>query len=290
MDPLTLALATFGVQKLRGKSTGRSFRDAFLVGSAGQLAGMAGMGPFTSYGGAQGVAPFSGIKSFWGQSAVAPKQIPGTPHMTMGKKATGLQGFMKNKAMPWWDKQSTAAKLGYGTAAAVGLGEVFKGDDPKPPFTEEDYKKAYEKQSQAHKGIGDYASNWSAIPSLYSNQDVYKYNTGGLASVRKFNQGGVNYLPSKSTHDEKDTQNYIRAGGYLEDPQGDKDEDTILAQLADGEFVSRADAILGAGILEGASIADRKEMRKKGAAFFYDQQKKFKRIFDLLDASKKTKH
>ena len=32
MDPLTLALATFGVQKLRGKSTGRSFRDAFLVG------------------------------------------------------------------------------------------------------------------------------------------------------------------------------------------------------------------------------------------------------------------
>ena len=76
----------------------------------------------------------------------------------------------------------------------------------------------------------------------------------------------------------------------IRDSQGDKDEDTILAQLADGEFVSRADAILGAGILEGASIADRKEMRKKGAAFFYDQQKKFKRIFDLLDASKKTKH
>jgi hypothetical protein len=194
------------------------------------------------------------------------------------------------KAGPWWQKQSTAAKLGYGTAAAVGLGEVFKGDDPKPPFTEEDYKKAYEKQSQAHKGIGDYASNWSAVPSLYSNQNVYSYNTGGLASVQKFNQGGVSYLPSKTTHDEKDTHNYIRAGGYLEDPQGDKDEDTILAQLADGEFVSRADAILGAGILEGASISDRKEMRKKGATFFYDQQKKFKRIFDLLHASKKTEH
>ena len=119
---------------------------------------------------------------------------------------------------------------------------------------------------------------------------MYSYNTGGLASVQKFNQGGVSYLPSKTTHDEKDTQNYIRAGGYLEDPQGDKDEDTILAQLADGEFVSRADAILGASILEGASISDRKEMRKKGATFFYDQQKKFKRIFDLLHASKKTEH
>ena len=284
MDPLTLALATFGVQKLRGKSTGRSFRDAFLVGGgSAALGAMGGAGVGIGQG-----APFSGIKSFWGTPGVntATMQVKGATPV----KATGLQGFMKNKAMPWWDKQKPGAKLGYGAAAAVGLGEMFKGDDPKPPFTEEDYKKAYEKQSQAHKGIGDYASNWSAVPSLYSNQDVYKYNTGGLASVRKFNQGGVNYLPSKTTHDEKDTQNYIRAGGYLEDPQGDKDEDTILAQLADGEFVSRADAILGAGILEGASIADRKEMRKKGAAFFYDQQKKFKRIFDLLDASKKTKH
>ena len=285
MDPLTLALATFGVQKLRGKSTGRSFRDAFLVGGGaygiGQLGG-AGMGI------GQG-APFSGAKAFWGSPSTAGVTHGHAPLNVAAKKGTGVRGLME-KVGPWWNKQGTAAKLGYGTAAAVGLGEVFKGDDPKPPFTEEDYKKAYEKQSQAHKGIGDYASNWSAVPSLYSNQNVYSYNTGGLASVQKFNQGGVSYLPSKTTHDEKDTHNYIRAGGYLEDPQGDKDEDTILAQLADGEFVSRADAILGAGILEGASISDRKEMRKKGAAFFYDQQKKFKRIFDLLHASKKTEH
>ena len=32
---------------------------------------------------------------------------------------------------------------------------------------------------------------------------------------------------------------------------------------------------------------DEKDMRKKGADFFYKQQAKFKRIFDLLDASKK---
>ena len=31
-------------------------------------------------------------------------------------------------------------------------------------------------------------------------------------------------------------------------------------------------------------------MRKKGAAFFYSQQAKFKRVFDLLNASKKTTH
>ena len=285
MDPLTLALATFGVQKLRGKSTGRSFRDAFLVGGGSAAIGaMGGAGMGIGQG-----APFSGAKAMWGAPGTAGVTHGHSPLNVAATKGTGIRGIMQ-KAGPWWQKQSTAAKLGYGTAAAVGLGEVFKGDDPKPPFTEEDYKKAYEKQSQAHKGIGDYASNWSAVPSLYSNQNVYSYNTGGLASVQKFNQGGVSYLPSKTTHDEKDTHNYIRAGGYLEDPQGDKDEDTILAQLADGEFVSRADAILGAGILEGASISDRKEMRKKGATFFYDQQKKFKRIFDLLHASKKTEH
>jgi hypothetical protein len=68
--------------------------------------------------------------------------------------------------------------------------------------------------------------------------------------------------------------NYVRAMGYVEDGSGngDKDEDTMLAQLADGEFVSRADAILGAGIMEGADPKSFKDMRKKGAAFFYGQQ------------------
>jgi hypothetical protein len=31
MDPFTIALATFGVQKLRGKSTSRALRDAALL-------------------------------------------------------------------------------------------------------------------------------------------------------------------------------------------------------------------------------------------------------------------
>jgi len=50
MDPITLALATFGVQKLRGKSTKRSFRDALIVGGIGQLGGMAGMPGMSAYG------------------------------------------------------------------------------------------------------------------------------------------------------------------------------------------------------------------------------------------------
>src|SRR5210317_1324208 len=50
MDPFTLALATFGVQKLRGKSTNRSLRDALFAGGLGQLGGMAGLGGLQAFG------------------------------------------------------------------------------------------------------------------------------------------------------------------------------------------------------------------------------------------------
>ena len=61
----------------------------------------------------------------------------------------------------------------------------------------------------------------------------------------------------------------------------------MLAQLADGEFVSRADAVLGAGIMSGASPKDFAGMRKMGAKFFYDQQKNLKRVYDITDGSNK---
>jgi hypothetical protein len=113
---------------------------------------------------------------------------------------------------------------------------------------------------------------------------------GGLAALNHFKDGGVNYLPSKTIHDEDDEDNYMRTNGYVEDGagNGDKEEDTMLAQLADGEFVTRTDGVLGAGILAGANPKNAKEMRKLGAEFFYEQQKRFKRIYDLLDASRKA--
>jgi hypothetical protein len=112
-----------------------------------------------------------------------------------------------------------------------------------------------------------------------------RLRTGGLAEVKKFNEGGINYLPSKVSHDENDSNNYVRAQGYVEDGSGngDKDEDTMLAQLADGEFVTRADGVLGAGIIAGANPNSMKDMREKGAKYFYEQQKRFKRIFDLIE-------
>ena len=145
----------------------------------------------------------------------------------------------------------------------------------------------------------DYIPEESAAASVTKPGDrfgPYKRETitlqqGGLASLSHFKDGGVNYLPSKTVHDEDDENNYMRTNGYVEDGagNGDKEEDTMLAQLADGEFVTRTDGVLGAGILAGASPKDPKEMRKLGAEFFYEQQKRFKRIYDLLDASRKAR-
>jgi len=122
-----------------------------------------------------------------------------------------------------------------------------------------------------------------------------RLKTGGLAEIKKFNEGGINYLPSKVSHDENDANNYVRASGYVEDGSGngDKDEDTMLAQLADGEFVTRADGVLGAGIIAGANPNSMKDMREKGAKYFYEQQARYKRVFDLLkekngDSKQKT--
>ena len=144
----------------------------------------------------------------------------------------------------------------------------------------------------------DYIPEESAAASVTKEGDrfgPYKRETirlqqGGLASLAHFRDGGINYLPSKTVHDEDDEDNYMRVNGYVEDGagNGDKEEDTMLAQLADGEFVTRTDGVLGAGILAGASPKDPKDMRKKGAEFFYEQQKRFKRIYDLLDASRKA--
>ena len=352
MDPFTIALATFGVQKLRGKSTGRSLRDAAMAAGIGygigQFAGGAGLGI------GQG-SPFSTL-GFGATTAMAPElAAPQAAQGGIGGLSAGTGGqfaeasllepvsvanpgsFLTNySAMPtaaepnWFMKNivgksgvpeqtvlkdssnkvlreaavaqpgsgflglGTGAKLGIGVGALSALPLLMPEEEEKPlPGTTPEERAAA--QAQATAQLDNFTSKRGAMPTYsgspydYSS-NYYRFNQGGIVdALPKFNMGGVNYMPSKQTHDENDVHNYIRAEGYVEDGSGngDKDEDTILAQLADGEFVSRADAILGAGIMEGASPSSMKDMRKKGAAFFYDQQSKFKRVYDLLNASRK---
>jgi hypothetical protein len=308
MDPFTIALATFGIQKLRGKSTNRALRDAALAGGIGQVAGMAGLGQGTmgrfapqAFGSIGNTVGTTGM-TIGQQMAATPvggglERLIGKPGMTADQvKAAGLEGEAAKKAMEGYGFRSFSpgAQLGFGLGATTLLAGEEEPTQMPEGTKPEDYAAAKEKADKQIENIlssYDYEGEAAGV-SPYSYQQgnsLFTFNKGGIAEVRKFNSGGINYLPSKTDHDEKDVNNYVRAMGYVEDGSGngDKDEDTMLAQLADGEFVSRADAILGAGIMEGADPKSFKDMRKKGAAFFYGQQAKFKRIFDLLDEARK---
>ena len=305
MDPFTLALATFGVQKLRGKSTRTALQSAALVGGAsygiGALGAAGKLGSFS-----QGATSMFSKPAFssLGFGATEAAATPTPEKQNLFQRLIGKKGLTAEQAkVAGLTGQEAAAAMKGSGFMGLGGGEklllattalpiaesLFGGEEeaPKPTFTEEDYKKAYAEQSAKLEGAFE-PVNYSGGITAYAPQSIYTYNQGGLAEIKRFNEGGINYLPSKMTHNEHDYNNYRRASGYVEDGSGngDKDEDTMLAQLADGEFVSRADAVLGAGILSGASPRDMKDMRSKGANFFYDQQKKFKRIFDLVNASK----
>ena len=208
-------------------------------------------------------------------------------------KAAGLEGEAAKTAAK--GSGILGADTGTKLIAASTIAPFLMGDEEpvKPMFTEEDYKQAYKEQSAKLKGAFTPVDMSAAMPTRaeVTGANMFYANQGGLATMLpKYNQGGVNYLPSKVDHDENDVNNYVRASGYVEDGAGvgNKDEDTMLAQLADGEFVSRADAVLGAGILSGADPKNFKGMRKAGADFFYNQQKQLKRIYDITNGSKKT--
>ena len=305
MDPFTLALATFGVQKLRGKSTKRALRDAAIFAGGTQLAGMAGVGSNMGAFAPQAFGPVGANTVAFGDTMIG-KGITGA----LGKSnLTQDQAIDVLKEKGFETKDITAQMI---KDTRAGSGEGFRGmgtfgklatagsllplligeDEPdKPLFTEEDYKKAYEEQSAKLEGAFVPATNTRPTMDETIRSDMFYANQGGLATaIPKFNKGGVNYLPSKTDHDENDYSNYVRAEGYVEDGagNGDKDEDTMLAQLADGEFVSRADAVLGAGILSGGDPKSYKSMRKAGAGYFYDQQKKLKRIYDLVNENKSS--
>jgi hypothetical protein len=328
MDPFTIALAVFGVQKLRGQSTGKSFRDALLAATGAQALSATNVGAsmgiegFSALGAKEGAtlagntfleqlgntAAGSGIKALYGTAGTP--AVEGTAEQTYRAAITdpntgvilqperAYQAAVKGtpaQAATGFQSLSPTEKFITGSVVVPTVAAAFQEtpEAEKAGYTDEEYKKAYGEQSENLQNLRDTARpTYTAMsPYNYNQGSMYTFNKGGIVNaLPKFSVGGINYMPSKITHDENDVYNYTRASGYVEDGSGtgEKDTDTILAQLADGEFVSRTDAVLGAGIMAGASPSNMKEMRKLGASYFYDQQAKFKRIFDLLDASRKT--
>ncbi len=305
---LPYALAAYGgYQGYRGaKDSGASGIGRLLGGATGALAGY-------NLGQVGGFAADAGFKPV---SSLFAKAKPTAMYPMMGADPGTLQGIVGNETQAKtggsladillrrqgekgmeYDPLKIAALAG-GVPFALGAFDQKPTDIYQPTYNlayadfaeqrpgysyidpQTGQEKAYEKvyipeadpKNQGSMRIGPYAMERTRL------------RTGGLAEIKKFNEGGINYLPSKVSHDEDDATNYVRAHGYVEDGAGvgDKDEDTMLAQLADGEFVTRADGVLGAGIIAGGNPNSMKDMREKGAKYFYEQQARYKRVFDLL--------
>jgi hypothetical protein len=304
------ALTGFALSKLTGQSTKSSLRNALLGGLAGGI---------TSGFGADKAA--AGVRQM-GDASVAEAVANAGRNQSSGIMDTIKSGFGE-KAFSLGDKD-----FSYGDVAKVGIpaAALYKSfsDAAKAPKAVPFYganvnyadPRIYSQVGPQKFKVGQYddAGNMTvadmpgadtyvppeavyasgAVPAMpYAmGKQMITASQGGLATlkgIKKYNMGGQ-VLPSKMTHDEDDVNNYVRSNGHVVDisPMANKDEDTVLAQLADGEFVTRADGVLGAGILAGASPSNMKDMRKKGAKYFYDQQAKFKRIFDLLQKDKRV--
>ena len=270
-----------------------------------QYFGSRGGGNPLAYAAGQGIGGYLGQGNVLGQDpSVTPgdiysptaNDIAGTTTAGTKTAGSGITDWMgKNKGM-------TAALA---SAALPFAMDMFGGDEAQKRYLPTP-NTGYPKLTKAGfagtpTGFQDYSGkpledkdSYRTVEEILGNEPTQGYkavtlNQGGIVNIAKFNEGGLGQiLPSKFTHDENDANNYQRANGFVMDGTGKgKDhEDTMLAHLADGEFVSRSHAVLGAGILAGANPSDKKEQRKLGSTYFYEQQKRFKRIFDLINGSK----
>jgi len=303
-------LAAYGGYKgyKNAKNSGASGLGRLFGAAAGAYGGYTlGAGGMKAMGMQNSYTPF--LQTGVGQSfsGMLPASMGGTvPSPQIIDRTNQSQGGSILDILKRQKEGAAAGTLEYSpgkVSAAIGAGTFLSGafnQDPVDMYTP-GYNMGYldmKEQRPGYSYIDPETGQERAYEKIYSPEEagrgdprvgpysysVQKFNTGGITSIKKFNEGGVNYLPSKISHDENDSNNYVRASGYVEDGEGvgDKDEDTMLAQLADGEFVTRADGVLGAGIIAGGNPNSMKDMREKGAQYFYEQQKRYKRVFDLL--------
>tara|TARA_R100000426_G_scaffold2865_1_gene4874 strand:+ start:41 stop:868 length:828 start_codon:yes stop_codon:yes gene_type:complete len=85
-------------------------------------------------------------------------------------------------------------------------------------------------------------------------------------------EGGIMSLDKGGTVDDYGgIEAFKRKNGEIAGP-GTMTSDDIPAMLSDGEFVTKAISVLGAGVKHGGAKT-KDEARKKGAEFFYNQQR-----------------
>ena len=108
-------------------------------------------------------------------------------------------------------------------------------------------------------------ANVPAFPSGYAGYEGYA--KGGIVALAK---GGT---PPKNVDD------FPRKNGNIAGP-GTMTSDDIPAMLSDGEFVTKAVSVIGAGVREGADTIE--EAREMGSDFFYQQQNELAELGERL--------
>ena len=270
-----------------------------MLAYSGASALQGGLGAFdpsqTGFAGAKQALGFGGADAAKTVTGDAAKTVAGDAAKTAAKEAVkpGLLGGTQGGILGY----GTGADIGAGIAATTLLSGMGGEDEPK---------KTEEKVNENYPNVKDIVTNFNIKDPVTGQTSKLaigetpeerfmkvgytpRFKDGGIA---KFNQGAlVSMLPGKSVSDEKDPSIYKRAYNFVTDEtgNGDMEEDTMLAQLADGEFVTTAKAVLGAGIFQGAKPSDMSGMRDKGAKFFYEQQARFKRIYEMLEEAKQSK-
>ena len=292
-----------------GQQTAKAFA---LEGGKALAAGMAekkygGAAPFLAYGGLQALQGAAGVGQLGGPEAIQATGLEGAKGAIMGPqtgivpppKPTTLGGAadagktVANAGKTVAGGANAAKSSGLGTAGTLALGAglipLLGGDEEGKSITEKlnlNYPSVKDIVTKFERAPGEQLQIGETVEERLGSNYQPRFQSGGLA---QFNNGAlVNKLPSKTVNDENDHSVYRRASNFVidESGNGNGDEDTMLAQLADGEFVTTANAVLGAGIMAGANPSDAKQMRDKGAKYFYEQQARFKRIFEMLKKAK----
>jgi hypothetical protein len=293
---------------------GGNMQQLALEGGKTLVSGMAAK----KYGLGGGIAAYGGLSGLQGAAGFGAEGLSGlegAKAAITGVPQTPMEPLMKPKDLGVTNtggggggagggavKDKPGGLFGLGTggtlalgAAAVPLLGALGGDDEEKPMDEKlNLNYPTVKDIVTRFKIRDYGTGEDKQLNIGETPEerigtnyISRYKEGGIA---QFNTGAlVNRLPSKTQYDETDYSIYKRAANFVTDESGngDEDEDTMLAQLADGEFVTTAKAVLGAGIIAGANPSDKNSMRNKGAKFFYEQQARFKRVYKLLNEAKK---
>ena len=199
--------------------------------------------------------------------------------MPMSNKMTDVSSVeLIEKFMADPDKTAVEVAVMQGNKDRITVADVQRAKDLLQRMAE---RAAPEDQERRQRGIGSLLEETNiripeaedAPAQVQELMDTFRSRASNEPATNQFNQGDiVDVLPSKLKRDENDEKNYKRTSGKMvtdETGKGSGNKDTMLAQLADGEFVTKAKSVLGAGKAMGGK--SKKEQRKLGAQFFYKQ-------------------